>query len=95
MLRVPELGCDENVLALEAGYLAAKRLLESTSDLFLVAVDLGKVNVAVTSLESLEYGRLDLAGLGLPCAKTQLAVSLLVACLRSSSGGLTGCGHRY
>lgn len=72
VLRVPELGCDEDILALEARHLAAKSLLESLCDFLLVAVDLGKIQVTVASLEGLEDGGTDLAGLSLPCAKTQL-----------------------
>jgi hypothetical protein len=76
VLRVPELGCDEEVLTLDT---LAECPLESLSDLLLVAIDLGKINVLVASLESLVDGGLDLTGLGLPCSKTQLAMVLLVS----------------
>ena len=73
VLRVPELGCDEEVLTLDA---LAESLLEGLSNLLLVAVDLGKINVLVASLESLVDGGLNLTGLSLPCSKTQLTVIL-------------------
>jgi hypothetical protein len=76
VLRVPELGCDEEVLTLDT---LAECPLEGLSDLLLVAIDLGKINVLVASLESLVNGGLDLTGLGLPCSKTQLAMVLLVS----------------
>ena len=75
MLRVPELGCDEDVLALEAGYFAAKSLLERLRNLLLVAVDLGEIKVAVTSFERLEDGSADLTRLSLPCTKAQLTMN--------------------
>jgi hypothetical protein len=43
VLGVPELGCDEDVLTLEVRDLAAEGLLESLSDLLLVAIDLGEI----------------------------------------------------
>ena len=76
MLGVPELGCDEDVLTLEVGDLAAEGLLESLSDLLLVAIDLGEIQVTVTSLESLKDSGADLTRLGLPCAETKLAVTI-------------------
>jgi hypothetical protein len=92
VLRVPELGCDEEVLTLDA---LAESPLEGLSDLLLVAVDLGKINVLVTSLESLVDGSLDLAGLGLPCSKTQLAMVLLaLGCGVVLNGVLTGWRRR-
>lgn len=72
VLRVPELGDDEEILALDSEL--AESLLEGSGDLLLVAVDLGKVNVLVAGLEGFVDGSLDLAGFGLPCAKAQLAV---------------------
>ena len=71
VLGVPELGCDEEILTLDA---LSESLLESLSDLLLVAVDLSKINVLVAGLEGLVDGGLNLTGLGLPCSKTQLAV---------------------
>lgn len=71
VLRVPELGGDEDVLTLDA---LAESSLEGIGNLLLVAVDLGQINVLVTSLESLVDGGLDLARLGLPGTKTQLTV---------------------
>lgn len=76
VLRVPELGGDEEVLALDA---LAESLLEGVGDLLLVAVHLGQVNVLVAGLERLVDGGLDLAGLGLPCAESQLTVNCLLA----------------
>jgi len=70
VLRVPELGCDEDILALNA---LAEGLLESLGNLLLVPVDLGKINVLVASLESLVDGGLNLTGLSLPCSEPQLA----------------------
>lgn len=48
---VPQLGGDEDVLALEAEFLQA--LVQALGDLLLVLVDLGQVEVAVASLEGL------------------------------------------
>ena len=79
MLGVPELGCDEDVLALETRDAAVKGLLESSCNLLLVAVDLCEIEMAVAGLESFEDSSLDLARLSLPCAKTQLTVELLAA----------------
>lgn len=73
VLRVPELRCDEEILTLDA---LAESLLEGLSDLLLVAVNLSKVNVLVTSLESLVDGGFNLARLSLPCSETQLTVPL-------------------
>ena len=72
MLRVPKLGDDEKILALDTKL--GEGLLESASDLLLVAVDLCQVNVLVASLEGLVDSSLDLAGLGLPRAEAQLTV---------------------
>jgi hypothetical protein len=74
VLRVPELGCDKEVLALDT---LAEGPLESLGDLLLVAIDLGKINVLVAGLESLVNGGLDLTGLGLPCSESQLTMTLL------------------
>jgi hypothetical protein len=87
MLRIPELGCDEDVLALKARDLAAEGLLESLRNLLLVAVDLCEVQVAVAGLECFEDGGLDLTRLGLPGAKTQLTVN------RVSNAVLEGAGY--
>jgi len=76
MLRVPELGCDEDVFTLEAWNSSAESLLESLCDLFLVAVDLGKIEVTVASLESFQDGDLDLTRLCLPGAESQLTGEL-------------------
>lgn len=72
MLGIPELGCDENVLALETGNLAAESLLQRSCNLLLVAVDLGEIQVAVASLEGLKNGGTNLARLSLPSTKAQL-----------------------
>lgn len=68
---VPQLGGDEDVLALQAGDLS-KGLLDALANLLLVAVDLGKVKVAVANLESLVDTSANLAGGGLPCAVADL-----------------------
>lgn len=73
VLRVPELGGDENILALEARHLATESLLERTRNLLLVAVDLCEIQVAVASLEGLEDSGADLARLSLPRSKAQLS----------------------
>ena len=65
-MRVPQLRCDEDVFALEARDLATKCLLESLRDFLLVSVDLGEIDVTVTTLESPEDGGFNLARLGLP-----------------------------
>ena len=74
VLRVPELGGDEEVLTLDA---LAEGSLEGVGNLLLVAVDLGKIDVLVAGLESLVNGGLDLTGLSLPCSESQLTVALL------------------
>ena len=72
MLRVPQLGYDEEILALDTEL--GEGLLERSSDLLLVAVDLCQINVLVAGLEGLVDSSLDLSRLGLPRAETQLAV---------------------
>lgn len=72
VLRVPQLRCNKDILALDA---LSESLLEGLSDLLLVAVDLGQINVLVASLEGLVDGSLNLPGLSLPCSKTQLTVT--------------------
>lgn len=74
VLRVPELGGDEEVLTLDA---LAEGSLEGVGNLLLVAVDLGKIDVLVAGLEGLVNGGLNLTGLSLPCTESQLAVVLL------------------
>lgn len=92
VLRVPELGCDEEVLTLDA---LAEGPLESLRNLLLVAVDLGKIDVLVASLESLVDGSFNLTGLGLPCSKTQLAkASSVFGNILLVSGVLTGWRRR-
>jgi hypothetical protein len=73
VLGVPELGCDEDVLALEAGDVLVGTL-DALGDLALVLVDGGQIKVAVANLEGLVDGLADLAGGGLPGAESQLAV---------------------
>lgn len=73
VLRVPQLGCNEDILTLEAGYLATKGLLERSRNLLLVSVDLGKIQVAVSSLEGLKDSGADLSRLSLPRTKAQLS----------------------
>ena len=69
VLRVPELGGDEDVLTLDA---LAESSLEGVGNLLLVAVDLGEIDVLVAGLEGLVDGGLDLARLSLPCTESQL-----------------------
>jgi hypothetical protein len=71
VLRVPELGRDEDVLTLDT---LAESSLEGVGNLLLVAVDLGKIDVLVAGLEGLVDGGLDLTGLSLPCTESQLTV---------------------
>lgn len=66
---VPELGCDEELVALDDG---GDDLLERGADLVLVLVDLGQVQVTVASLDGNLDGVLDLSGLGEPRAETDL-----------------------
>lgn len=63
MLRVPELGCDEDILTLETRNSSAERLLEGFCDLFLVAIDLGEIKVTVAGLQGFQNGGLNLTGL--------------------------------
>lgn len=76
MLRVPELGGDEDILTLEAGNATIEGLLESLGNFLLVAIHLREIDVSVTGLESFKNGDLDLTGLGLPCTKSQLTVQI-------------------
>jgi len=76
MLRVPQLGCDEHILALEARNTAMECLRQRASNLLLVAVDFGEVEVAVAGLQGFEHSSLNLTRLGLPGPKPQLAVQL-------------------
>lgn len=64
---VPELGGDEDVLALQAGDVV-EGLLDALGDLGLVLVDLGQVEVAVAGLEGLVDAGANLARRGLPGA---------------------------
>lgn len=71
---VPQLGGDEDVLALEAKVLQA--LVKTLCDLLLVLVDLGQVKVAVARLQGLVDAHRDLAGLGLPGTVPESAVDV-------------------
>jgi hypothetical protein len=71
VLVVPELSSDEDVFALQAIDLT-ESLLDSLTDFTLVLVDLGKIEMTVTGLESLVDTVADLAGGSLPCAITDL-----------------------
>lgn len=64
----PDLGDDEDVLALDAG---VKGLLEALADLVLVGVAVGAIDELVAVLEGKGHGRLDLTGGRLPgsCAQ--------------------------
>jgi hypothetical protein len=89
VLRVPQLGCDEDVLALKT---AVESLLERLCDFLLVAVDLSEVEMAVAGLEGLLDGGTDLARLSLPRAETQLAAIESVSCvIVVFAEVLTGC----
>lgn len=68
---VPQLGGDEDVFALQAGDLS-EGLLDALADLLLVAVDLGKIEVAVANLEGLEDAGADFARGSLPGAVAEL-----------------------
>ena len=74
MLRVPKLGCNEYVLALQARNTAFEGLLERARNLFLVAVDFGEIEMTVSGLESFKDSSLNLSGLSLPGSEPQLAV---------------------
>lgn len=69
---VPQLGGDEEVLALEAKLLDA--LVQALGDLLLVLVDLGQVEVPVAGLERLVDADRDLTRLGLPCSVAECSV---------------------
>jgi len=55
----PHLGCDEDILALDAGI---KGLLQSSSDLMFVSVTVCSVDVSVTVLESIGNSLLNFSG---------------------------------
>jgi len=76
MLRVPKLRSDEEILALDT---LAECFPESISDLLLIAIYFGKINVFVAGFEGLINSGLDLPRLGLPCSKAQLAVKFLAS----------------
>lgn len=61
--RIVQLGGEPNLGSGHAGG------LDALADLLLVAVAIGRVNVAVAGAECGLDGVLDLAGLGLPCAQ--------------------------
>lgn len=86
MLVVPELGGDEEVLALEAGDLS-KGLLHALGDLLLVLVDLGEIEVLVTGLEGLVDADGHLTGGGLPCLQRAVS-SVAISSVSSSIDGL-------
>lgn len=67
---VPQLGGDEDVLALQAGNLLVS-LLDALRNLLLVLVDLGQVEVTIASLECLKNTSTDLARGCLPGAVSQ------------------------
>ena len=76
MLRVPKLGGNEEILALDA---LAECFSECIGDLLLIAIYLGKINVFVAGFERLVNSGLNLPRLGLPCSETQLTVMFLVS----------------
>jgi len=61
MLAVPELSCKEDVLALDA------RLLDTSANFSLIAIDSCAVNVSVTLLQRFLNGFFDFIGSRLPC----------------------------
>jgi hypothetical protein len=73
VLRVPKFGGNKDILTLQAGDLG-ERLLESLANLGLVAVDLGKIQVAVANLEGLVDSLADLTGRSLPCSVTKKTI---------------------
>lgn len=64
---VPELAGDEEVLSLDA---RLEQLFESLTDLVLVLVDAGEVEVLVARLDGVDDGGLDLTGLRQPSAES-------------------------
>lgn len=76
MLRVPKLGGDEEILALDT---LAECFPEGISDLLLIAIYLGEINVFVAGFERLVNSGLDLPRLSLPCSEPQLTVMFLVS----------------
>lgn len=87
---VPQLGGDEDVLALQAGHLG-QSLLDTLADLLLVGVDLGQIQVAVANLERLVDAGADLARAGLPGAVADLG-DLVAGVEGDSSSGRHFCG---
>ncbi|KAI6773611.1 hypothetical protein HG531_000460 [Fusarium graminearum] len=71
VLVVPKLSGDEDVLTLKARDLA-EGLLDTLTNLTLVLVDLGKIEVTVASLKGLVDTIADLTGSSLPCAVADL-----------------------
>lgn len=67
---VPELRGDEEVLTL--GEAVLEDLVECLADLLLVLVDASQVEVAVASLDGVDDGLLDLAGLREPRTEADL-----------------------
>lgn len=87
---VPQLGGDEDVLALQAGHLS-QSLLDALADLLLVGVDLGQVEVAVANLEGLVDTGANLARAGLPGAVADLG-DLVAGVEGDGSSGRHFCG---
>lgn len=90
VLVVPELAGDEDVLTLEAGDIV-ESLLDALADLTLVLVDLGKIEVAVASLEGLVDTVADLTWGSLPGAVADLG-HLVARVEGDSSTERHGCG---
>lgn len=72
VLGVPQLGGDEEILALQTRNILVGAL-DAGSNLALVLVDGGQVEMTVAGLERLVDGLTDLTGFGLPGTKAQLA----------------------
>lgn len=87
---VPQLGGDEDVLALQAGDIS-QSLLDALADLLLVGVHLGQIEVAVADLEGLVDTGANLARGGLPGAVADLG-DLVAGVEGDSSSGRHFCG---
>ena len=73
MVCVPQLGCHEDVFPFHA---RVERLSEALTNLILVAVHEGAVDVLVADFECMRNCGSDLARIGLPCSKRDLQYHL-------------------
>jgi hypothetical protein len=67
--RAPQLGGDEQVLALDDA--GVNGLLDTLADLIFIAVAKSSVNVTVSNLDGVGDSPRDFAGLGLPCSQAE------------------------